>query len=816
MTDPVVAPAAGDDGLARLRYLAGFDRLLAGWSEPAPDRPALSPVEHDTLAVIHRAAQLGRGLTISLPGGRSRLPLLAAVLLAAAELRRPIPRPGAVALVTAAVARRAELAALAVAGVPVGPALHPVRLRADGLVSRPDGGGVSLLGDQPRLLYVHPSAHWASPLGRPPLTVVIDDGDDPDGALTAEAHAWAIRNGTGRVIAFRHLAAAVPAEADGLWWPLDWAALRTNPLPAGLAPDATASTGQVRVVVVRDARTDRLIAARTRLRQIDAEHDGDPAPLALKAAARLARLLLDLAVPLNVYDAHTYNSIARSLASRRDDLEETTAQAFTGSWRLVGELDWALLRRELVGAVDDLGEVNHKALALGALVETALGAGEELDVWLPSRIAAEATQTWLLTSGFAVPAAALAEGRVRLRSLGDPAGWDQQRLSLFTGVPAYRHAHRLVDGDLGRLMVLCYPREARAVGGMVGRTLGRPEPAAATAARAHTIEALFGAPTRLAEPRPILVQVEEATAPELPATVIAAAHHAAGVDAAEAAALDPSGWWHGEDEDPDTPAVPTGPVAAVAVVVEPVTHAGGALAAATVVLADATATLDRVVGRRVIPVAARELAPGMLLVGISGPERRGMFERLRPHLDQLNGPGTTFWLGLWRSALGAALRTTGSPAALAAALHETGITAEAVRHWPTPYRIGPLLARNVALVGNVAGNQAVATEARRIAVVMQAVRARHRRIGRAVAAAASAAAAGAEDAFDSLADTLGPDIAECLGDLSAWRVLAVPGLGRAARSALWRPVTLDEAARLFSPDVPDDDAAASQPQGATP
>ncbi|MGH3371679.1 MAG: hypothetical protein ACRDPR_16935, partial [Nocardioidaceae bacterium] len=153
MTDPVV-PAAGDDGLARLRYLAGFDRLLAGWSEPAPDRLALSPVEHDTLAVIHRAAQLGRGLTISVPGGRSRLPLLAAVLLAAAELRRPIPRPGAVALVTATVARSAELAALEVAGVPVGPALHPVRLRADGLVSRPDGGGVSLLGDRPRLLYV--------------------------------------------------------------------------------------------------------------------------------------------------------------------------------------------------------------------------------------------------------------------------------------------------------------------------------------------------------------------------------------------------------------------------------------------------------------------------------------------------------------------------------------------------------------------------------------------------------------------------------------------------------------------------------------
>jgi len=256
-------------------------------------------------------------------------------------------------------------------------------------------------------------------------------------------------------------------------------------------------------------------------------------------------------------------------------------------------------------------------------------------------------------------------------------------------------------------------------------------------------------------------------------------------------------------------------VAAVAVVVEPVTH-GDALAAATVILADATATLDRVIGRRVVPVAARELAPGMLLVGISGPERRSMFERLRPHLDQLNGPGTTLWLGLWHSALGAALRTTGSPAALAAALHEAGITAEAVRHWPTPYRIGPLLARHVALVGNVAGNQAVATEARRIAAVMQAVRARHRRIGRAVAAAASAAAAGAEAAFDSLADTLGPDIAECLGDLTAWRVLAVPGLGQAARGALWRPVTLDEAARLFNPDVPDDAAAASQPQGATP
>ena len=129
-----------------------------------------------------------------MPGGRSRLPLLAAVH--AAALRLPgFPSPfsgrdaGPVALVTTQVVRRAELAVLDAAGVPVSPALHPARLRADRLLAPLPAGRPVQQDPRQLLLLVGPSARWVIP-ELPPTVVVIDAADEP-WQFAADAAAWA-------------------------------------------------------------------------------------------------------------------------------------------------------------------------------------------------------------------------------------------------------------------------------------------------------------------------------------------------------------------------------------------------------------------------------------------------------------------------------------------------------------------------------------------------------------------------------------------------------------------------------------------------
>ena len=206
---------------AWLSDAASRDALLAAW-QAAPDQP-LADYETGALAAAARAGKTRTPITIATPGGRSRLPLLAAVHAAALRLPgfpSPFSRrdPGPVALVTTQVVRRAELAALDAAGVPVSPALHPARLRADRLVAPLPGGKPMPQDPRQLLLLVGPSARWAIPRV-PPTVVVIDAADEP-WQFAADAAAWAQACGATPVV-FTDIARRTWLE-DSVTYPCGW------------------------------------------------------------------------------------------------------------------------------------------------------------------------------------------------------------------------------------------------------------------------------------------------------------------------------------------------------------------------------------------------------------------------------------------------------------------------------------------------------------------------------------------------------------------------------------------------------------------
>jgi hypothetical protein len=778
------------DGVERLRHTVRYLPLLEAWRMDGPaGEPALSQLEADVITVVLEALDAGHPTMLPTPGGRSRLPLLAAVVAAADPLVRPHTRhrSGAIALVTRSAFRRVELDALDVAAAaPVAPALNARRLRADGYVCRSGGGGIGELGLEHRLLFASPVAGLVIPQGGKVQAVIVDDTSDPGAGLSASALAWADELGAS-VVAFTHLTAR-PRPGWSVW-PIDWPYLASGGLAGGLDGASTAASGRARRVVVPDSRIAPLFRARATLARLGERTALWPAPLA--AAARFARILIDLGVPADLYDAHVPGTIARSLTRRRDELETTPPSTLDGPWRDVAETDWATLKADLCAAHDALVEVNYKANALGLAIEELLAAGGVVDTLCPTEVASNATRTWLLEGGFAGCAEAFETGRLHVRSIGETGSWDQHRSTILPGMAAHRHRYRITDGDIGRLIVCCYPPEAAHLATELDQLVNRGR-AANTEARNATLTIIFG-DVGASLPDPVTVSVVSNDA-----AIAIKLEPADFIDVADAAALNSDLLDDLDDGEPiNNRRLPW--VKARALIVIPA--CGGTPVG---LLVRESATLDRVNQGRVSPVRPADVAPGMLLVGITGENRQGLFGRLRPHLDVLHGPGTRLWLDLWQQALLQALRRKGSVAALGDAIRATGATIRdpAIAAWPSPYRIGPIDPRNVRRVAEVAGVPVVALNASRVAAVMNAVRRRHRDIGVKLSAALRAAAAGSADAFDRLEAQLGVTVTELLGDVTPWRAVSVSEAGWARPAALWRPLPPAAAHQAFHPNLP--------------
>ena len=212
---------------------------------------------------------------------------------------------------------------------------------------------------------------------------------------------------------------------------------------------------------------------------------------------------------------------------------------------------------------------------------------------------------------------------------------------------------------------------------------------------------------------------------------------------------------------------------------------------------------------RVVPV--NEIAPGMTLIGISEPERRTLFERIRPILADWRPQVVNMLLQLWRCARRCcghqwvsdqANRTTDGPGRR----HHLVCGRPVVRY----HRIGPIDPRNIARIGSIGGSAVVAGEAARIAAVMQAVRNHHSTVGTALVKLARWHAKGDQTALDRAAETLGPDIVDIAAELTTWQVITVGEAVLAPMSGLRRPWSLAEATRLIE-HIGDRGTASGQP-----
>jgi hypothetical protein len=775
--------ALAEDGLDRIRRLGDCDPLICAWRESVS--PALTRWELDILDLVAESDRAKKSVAISVPDGRCRLILLSAVLLAfKPALERGSSREGPVALVTSDMVTRSELAELSVGGITVSDALSTVALRGDGLV-RPLGhcGTSGELGWRHRLLLVAPRVGFPTFGGAlRPRTVVIES--PATGDVDDRATIWAAAQGIETVIAFQVLAAERMSPVGGHWM-ADWPYL----VGYGMRPQSLA--GGAGALVVADKRLKILGEARALLGEIDRAHPQMVWPKTLMGASALGRQLAGLAVPMDLYDAHTAATIAVPFAIRRTELEEARGRDLAPPFDDVADSQWGRLRHCLLEAAELIEEENLKAAALGQFVEDSVREGRPVDVLCESGVSAAATGTWLLNSGWGINSTAFAD-TVRIRRLSVRQPWGSGWPGVLGGIPAARNLSRLVAADVGPLSVLAYPFELRRLQ-RVAENLVNGDCARAARERRELVVSLSRVDTDKAAAEPLPVELSER---QMEVFEREREWSEAGF-LGDRADINLGSWWPAGDEDITlgrTGSVASEPVDAVALLVEP---------GPVVVLLDPARIIDRLAGGRLWPVPARSLMVNMVIVGLVAGENRSLFERLRPYLDALRTPSEQAWLTIWRSALACALSEAGGSSLLADRLRSAGagISPEAVRGWSHPYRIGPRRPENVARIGALCHRPIVETHAGEIAAVMASVRRMHLKVGRHLGKALRAELSGNRQGVEQLDEQLGSDLVDALGDLSLWRVRQLLGDGKAPAGLLRRPLQPGDAAAAFQPNM---------------
>lgn len=753
---------------AWLSDAASRDALLAAWQK-APDHP-LDDYEACVLAATARAARAGTPITVAVPGGRCRMPLLAAVH--AAALRLPgFPSPfrcrdfGPVALVTTQVIRRAELIGLDAAGVPVSPALHAARLRADQQVAPLPAGKPTQQTWQHLLLLISPSANWALPKVLPKL-VVIDATDEP-WQFTIEAVAWAEACGAVPIV-FADLAKRTWLR-DAIAFPCGWAQI----LAASSSNSRVGALAAVRghAVVLTAGPIPGLAQAAVLL--ADGRRHG-PLPPVLLEASGIWRRLDELVVPITAYDAACPRWHMPTLSERLEDVLAVRAQDFPRGWRTWAQTGWAGIKEGLASARTDLRNLNRKAALLAEAVDADLRAGLSVDVALPSRIARDAAIWNLADVGVPLPV----DGQLVVRSLADTEAWDPPRATVLAAPPGTALRHRMTAADVGALSVLCYDHELGPLHRMLKVALN--EPAAVGGPVGQLLPSgLTPAPVLPSQRPAVVLTVAPASMSPHKSAGRSLSRLADAADIAGLAALEPLSEDRYQACDlPDDIEIAAragdspdrqyrrGLAAAIPLTVALPSSAQFALVH---VPADAMAvrTLDGVICR----IPFREVLPGMLLVGLDG---QTPFDRLRPLLPEARGPVARMMLASWEQALTSALRGLGSPAALSRALGKgrVSMSASGVAAWADEDRIGPRNAANVARVGELAGHPVVAGHAHAIATTMRHLRRLHQAIGRLVASPHGLDA----EAAAELEQLLGPDALSILAEIVIYRVVEVGAL----------------------------------------
>ncbi|SFE39197.1 hypothetical protein SAMN05421541_101522 [Actinoplanes philippinensis] len=835
--------APPETALGYARRSARFIPLIQAWTLAGPERAALTVAERDLLVAIQLSVRRKTNLLIRLPGGIHRLPLLAAVMIAAETLHLPQgelsrisgtePPPGPVALVTPRLVRRAELDRLDVSSAPVAPALHPHRLRGDGLASPLRGGKPCLVTGAARLLFVSPASGFPPVVGMGPRVVIIDASAEPGNDWIAAASNWAAAHqslvitvldlheevSTRFPVASREggCESAETAGSHNTWiadWP--WLGATSDRLaggPPGLSSGGprrvpAGKRGQAHLLAVDDVSLSGLAEVRERLRRLR-DPRGGPAPWPVCRAARLARLLTELPTRTADYDRVAPRHGGRTLRRFLDDvLDADSRNDFPASWRARVAAEWGAVRVALVAVYDALSEHNPVTDIIADLVEDAARRGQQLDVVCGSRTARDALTGRLVSIG-SLPIHDTPPATIRSINMIDAAGSHQS--TLLIGVPAVAWRRRLAAADIGQLIVVGRRGDEGRLYQALRGAFETPSRRTSLDTRCATLAALTEVPAdedELDGWELNLRLTTQAIAHDRDAPVSLPDHRAL----LAAAMNEPD---HDVDLDivgletewDDAPGLDDqdGPVRGRSVVAVPVVVQSTAdekrIQPATVFLLALATRVQRLRDDRIRLVPITEITAGMTLIGISEPERRSLFERIRPTLADQRPQVVDLLLQLWRVALNDALAISGSAVDLAERLTALGadITSSAVAQWADTSRIGPIDPRNVARIGSIAGSAVVAGEAARIAAVMRAVRIHHSTVGAALVKLARWHADGDQNALDHVAETLGPDIAEVAAELTAWKVIAVGEAVRAPVSGLRRPWSLAEAARLTRP-----------------
>lgn len=783
---------------AWLLKLSARDALLAAWHF-ASDRPT-AVYENEALALAARGGKTRTSVTIATPSGRGRLPLLAAVHAAALGLPG-FPSPfsdmdlGSVALVTRQVIRRAELAQLDAAGVPVSPALHPGRLRADRLVAPLPGGKPIHQRTSHRLLLVGPSAAWVTPT-LPPSTVVIDAVDE-DHEFIRGAVEWAATLGATRVT-FVDIVRRQWSSNDVVY-PCGWSAIISGVAPDGDPLGALAPVRGHAAVLGAGARTDLAASA---ILLADARRHGGLPP-ALVEASVLWRRLDELVVPIADYDAACPRWHVPTLTERLEDLALIRASDFPRGWRTWAQACWAGIKEGLASASAALESDNVKARLLVDAVDADLRDGLAVDVALPSRTARDALTSHLAEVGVPIPV----DGRLILRSLADVGAWEPPRATLLPAPPGAAMRHRMTGADAGPLSILCYDHELSPLERSLRAVL--EEPLTLLGDTRQLLPSAAGLSVEMEAQRPdVVISVAPFARPARHDGTSAALSHLA--DALEIAGM--SAWEAADDETPqpdlpeadlvDAPAGKsdsrqqrTGLVTAVTLTVASSSDDEALLVVN--VLADGT--VMRLLDGALRRTPTFEISPGMLVTALDGVTP---FDRLRPLLLEARGPVTRLLLTAWDQALSLALAATGGHTALAKALAVDGatVTSSAVAEWGDADRIGPQDADNVSRIGRLARHPVVAENAIAITVVMQKLRQLHQAVGRAVAKPGEIS----QDAAGELDQLLGADAFSVLAEIVVYRVLKVGEPITVKRGELYAARPL--AGHAAAPKEPRDDS----------